>query len=491
MASPVGTLRVDLAANTAQFAAGMDAARAKIVQFQQAGTKASASAGALGTEFSRMGRSIAGNRFALQNAAFQVGDFATQVAGGTSATRALSQQMPQLLGSFGVFGAVAGAAFAILAPLVGKLFEGADAASQFRTELDAFNPSISSVRSGLDQLRDLQEKYVAAIRATGGASASAADAVVANTAREIAVRKQILDLEIRVLQARQADKRAEIASFKSQVDAQLDAAVREGKVARDIFENFAGSPGADAPKSRELPEATQPIKDFLKANETDLLKLRGLQAEAKLADIEIEKLREGLDAVFDDPGGGTSGASGGGGGGGGGGSARSQQTRQLTEDLKAASVQAEYFTSIQDDMKQGFLDAILEGKNFGDVIDDIAKSLARAALESALFNTGPWAAAGGGGGLLGAIFGGFRAEGGPVSPGKAYMVGERGPEIIVPSMGGTVIPNEGIADRSGVDVRVFVDEGGNWQAAVERISGNVSTAVVAQNNRRLREAQRR
>lgn len=38
-------------------------------------------------------------------------------------------------------------------------------------------------------------------------------------------------------------------------------------------------------------------------------------------------------------------------------------------------------------------------------------------------------------------FGGFRARGGPVRPGRAYMVGERGPEMIVPQTPGMVIPN--------------------------------------------------
>ena len=53
----------------------------------------------------------------VQNAAFQVGDFAVQVGAGTDATRALAMQLPQLLGGFGVLGAVAGAAVAIIIPL--------------------------------------------------------------------------------------------------------------------------------------------------------------------------------------------------------------------------------------------------------------------------------------------------------------------------------------------------------------------------------------
>ena len=38
---------------------------------------------------------------------------------------------------------------------------------------------------------------------------------------------------------------------------------------------------------------------------------------------------------------------------------------------------------------------------------------------------------------------GARAMGGPVEAGKPYMVGEKGPEVVVPKQSGTVIPNGG------------------------------------------------
>jgi hypothetical protein len=59
----------------------------------------------------------------LQNASFQIADFAVQVGGGTSAVRALSQQLPQVLGAFGVWGAVAGAAVAVIGGLIPVLFD--------------------------------------------------------------------------------------------------------------------------------------------------------------------------------------------------------------------------------------------------------------------------------------------------------------------------------------------------------------------------------
>lgn len=485
MASPVGTLRVDLAANTAQFAAGMDAARAKIAQFQQAGAKASAATSALGTEFSRIGRAITGNSFALQNASFQIQDIAVQMAAGTSATRAMATQLPQLLGGFGPLGTAIATALAIFSLFVVKMSDGADEAAKFRSTLDSFNPTISGVRSGIEDLRNLQEKYVAAVAAAGGASSGAAALVVANTQREIAVKKRLLELEIRILQARGADRQSELSALQSQIDAKLARAQDEARVARDIFENFAGSPGRDAPPSRELPEAAQPLRDFRAQNETDMLKLRGLRAELEKDKLLTDGLEESLNAVFNDPGG-AAGTGGGGGGGGRGGSARSTQTKQLAEDLREASKEAEYFNSLQDDMKQGFLDAIIEGKNFGDVIDGIAKSLARAALESALFNTGSFGVSGGGGGLLGGLFGGFRAAGGNVETGKAYVVGERGPEIFVPSMGGAVIPHDNIVPAAARDVTVTIAASSDLRVVAAHAGEGAAVRVVQMERERLR-----
>jgi hypothetical protein len=90
-----------------------------------------------------------------------------------------------------------------------------------------------------------------------------------------------------------------------------------------------------------------------------------------------------------------------------------------------------------------------------DLASSALNTIKRAALQAALLGQGPLAGIfgtastvpGGTGGIFGAIgslFGGARAEGGPVTPGKAFLVGERGPEIILPSAPGTVIPNDRI-----------------------------------------------
>ena len=50
---------------------------------------------------------------------------------------------------------------------------------------------------------------------------------------------------------------------------------------------------------------------------------------------------------------------------------------------------------------------------------------------------------------IGGIFGGFLATGGDVSPGKAYVVGERRPELFVPSQAGRIVPSVGGPARGG------------------------------------------
>ena len=88
-----------------------------------------------------------------QNAAFQIGDFAVQVASGTAASRAFAQQAPQLLGAFGLFGAVAGAAVAVGAALAPVLISAGDASDEAGKAMDDYRESVSRASSAS---RDLE-----------------------------------------------------------------------------------------------------------------------------------------------------------------------------------------------------------------------------------------------------------------------------------------------------------------------------------------------
>ncbi len=88
------------------------------------------------------------------------------------------------------------------------------------------------------------------------------------------------------------------------------------------------------------------------------------------------------------------------------------------------------------------------------------------------------------GGLLGSLLGlPGRASGGPVSPGGAYIVGERGPEVFVPSSVGRIDNGSGSANATAAarDVRVAINlsspMGSSVPQSLERSSRQVAAAV--------------
>lgn len=72
-----------------------------------------------------------------------------------------------------------------------------------------------------------------------------------------------------------------------------------------------------------------------------------------------------------------------------------------------------------------------------------------------------------------------RATGGPVSGGRAYVVGERGPELFVPSRGGRI---EAIPARTGGDVRVAI--------SIVAPSGSSEPQVLGRSSRQIARAVR-
>jgi Lambda phage tail tape-measure protein (Tape_meas_lam_C) len=58
------------------------------------------------------------------------------------------------------------------------------------------------------------------------------------------------------------------------------------------------------------------------------------------------------------------------------------------------------------------------------------------------------------GGAIAGLFGGFKADGGDVFSGKAYVVGERGPEIFAPGRSGTIIPNHALGAQRTANITI-------------------------------------
>lgn len=83
--------------------------------------------------------------------------------------------------------------------------------------------------------------------------------------------------------------------------------------------------------------------------------------------------------------------------------------------------------------------------DFGKMADDMINHLKRIAIEWAAMQIFEGLLSGLTGGLGGSLFGGARAAGGPVETGRAYLVGERGRELFVPSSQGNIVPNHALA----------------------------------------------
>ena len=111
-------------------------------------------------------------------------------------------------------------------------------------------------------------------------------------------------------------------------------------------------------------------------------------------------------------------------------------------------------------MEDALVNFVKTGKiSFTNLANSIITDLIRIQIQNAV--TKPLAAAMSSGGMSGLFasmgsgisdfFGGFMATGGPVLPGQYYVVGENGPELLVPNAAGTIIPNGGGASSSAGD----------------------------------------
>ena len=153
---------------------------------------------------------------------------------------------------------------------------------------------------------------------------------------------------------------------------------------------------------------------------------------------------------------------------------------------------------IEDSIKNNLKDAITGAKTFGEAMVGVLNRIRDKMLDSALdklfdgfaenFSKG----SDGGKGLgavLGKIFGGLFADGGRPPVGKASIVGERGPELFVPSTAGTIIPNNQLGGESitnnivvNVDVSNTEVAGNNSDATQfgEQLAAAIQAEIITQ-----------
>ena len=176
---------------------------------------------------------------------------------------------------------------------------------------------------------------------------------------------------------------------------------------------------------------------------------------------------------------------------------------------QAGQEAARTWTELGGVMSSAFERAIVEGDKLSDVLKGLERDLMRVLIRTTItdpFSKAVSAIGKNAGDWLGKVFSGLsgggsashRAAGGPVEGGVAYVVGERGPELFVPGMNGSIVPNHALVGGGrGGDVVVNVveapgkggqvvqrDDGGNRiiEVLVESIKGSLARDITTGGN---------
>ena len=317
----------------------------------------------------------------------------------------------------------------------------ARAVGDLKTQLAAITLDASTPELSEQQIAGYQQ--YGASRREGDAIAAAGKAYVAEAQRRNALSKQTLAIEDEIAKVRKKS----LADGVTLTDQQIRQ-IAEGNVAASARRTEEGKSGT----SREA-------RALERYDDRTMKDIEGMKAEAAA-------LRE-LGPVYDEYGNGIE---------------RARLEAELLQDLQNKGVKLtpelraqvkglardwqqaadenskarktyEEFQQVHEDVRsaagEAFGSMIEDVRNFGDVLSNLVSRL-QTILTNRLFDqlwekmVAGGGSGGGGGGLLNAFsswFGGFRANGGGVQAGRAYVVGEKRPELFVPGQSGMILPS--------------------------------------------------
>ena len=155
-----------------------------------------------------------------------------------------------------------------------------------------------------------------------------------------------------------------------------------------------------------------------------------------------------------------------------------QQEELIRKNEEAAKKLRDTMTAvgeeIESSIKNNLRDAITGAQSFGEAMTNVLNRIRDKIIDSQIdkliggfgeaFGKGSTGGEKKGlGGFLGGILGGLFADGGRPPVGKVSVVGERGPELFVPKVSGTIIPNNSMGGGDSVvnNITVSVDATGS------------------------------
>ena len=354
---------------------------------------------------------------ALQQAGYQVGDFAVQVANGTSKMQAFGQQGSQLAGIFGPVGAIIGAGIAIVSAF-------AVAAEKASGNVMSLAKATANLRSNINDLKKEVDIF------TFGAKSEEELAFlkeIDKKQRELnglySERDKLITRQVNILMGMKKFQNDAVAAEKKAieiVDAQLSRKSQSIDIVREELQLLRDRMSFYI-KEREAADdilgSEEGLTAALKANLELYEKTAAWEKiyggkTAKAA----KKVKEAVDPI-------------------------SKMFESLDEQINRVA------TTMEDSMSNAFISMVDGTKSVKDAFRamaaDVVKELYRVLVVQQLVG-GYDAKTGAGSGIVGAamgLFAGKRAMGGPVTGGKAYLVGERGPEAFIPSRSGYIAPN--------------------------------------------------
>jgi hypothetical protein len=453
------------------------------------------------------------NKFGVvaQQTGYQVSDFLVQVQGGTNPLVAFSQQATQLAGllyllpqrflaaKVGLMGFTIGmsaiaAGITIGIPLLAMLAmnflssgkaaeEGAKGIDTQKQAFDALTESIRQLRlerqmagTGLDEtqqnatneLTRLQAEYNVLLaeqkELSDAAQASAADfqtqQQITNDAAIAAVKAEIAEAErkLRIL-AEEQRLAAEAVTYQQQLET---AARRRANEERNAYREAK----AEADRWKASLEGIKSVLDTINGMALNVT----LNVQENMSDYAksvFDRFKEisAIGPLWNNPAAATrprrapalldenlidTPRSGGGG------AARIKKETEAVKELTAAEKERQtILQSIEGSLENGFM-AMVDGTKsvkdaFRSMARDIIKELYNVLVVQRLVGSFDVAKGTGSGlvGFLGKAFTGQLATGGSVMPGKSYLVGENGPELVIPRHSGTVVNANQTANAAG------------------------------------------
>jgi len=158
--------------------------------------------------------------------------------------------------------------------------------------------------------------------------------------------------------------------------------------------------------------------------------------------------------------------------------------------LDATETVGQSFADMGKRVADSFTDLLFSGEMSMSKLGELSRSLgkelfqnpfmdwAKGGVSSALQGLFGGGGGGGLGGMFGGLFGGFRAMGGDVAAGMSYVVGENGPEVFRPNVGGSIVAN---GAGGGVTVNQYIStpDAGSFRRSQRQVAGAAKRSLSA------------